>query len=31
MLILKLTSPEGQVKYITAPSERVRQDEPGDA
>ena len=31
MLILKLTSPEGEVKYIAGRvPERVRQDEPGD-
>ena len=32
MLILKLTSPEGEVKYVTRRvPERVRQDEPRDA
>ena len=32
MLILKLTSPEGEVKYVTRRVPvRVRQDEPGDA
>ena len=32
MLILKLTSPEGEVKYISGGvPERLRQDQPGDA
>jgi len=29
MLILKMTSPSGQVNTITGPSFRVRQDQPG--